>query len=35
MDTAKNGELDIHQLTQSKLRPSPFLRAGKWPGIVE
>jgi hypothetical protein len=29
MDTAKNGELDAHQLTQSKLRPSPFLCAGK------
>jgi hypothetical protein len=33
MDTAKNGELDVHQRTQSKLRPSLFLSAGKWPGL--
>jgi len=29
MYTAGNRKLDVHQLTQSKLRPSPSLSAGK------
>ncbi|MGB7727699.1 MAG: hypothetical protein WBL50_06685 [Candidatus Acidiferrum sp.] len=29
LDTAKDGELDVQELTQSKLQVSPFLSVGK------